>query len=694
MEATSSSKQTRFTDWLTANNARFPKLEFRNDVQGSGSVYCTGDIAENEIFLTVPFTPLVITDTLAREQLPASVQSLDGRTALTLFLVQQVLMNVNAGTNGASFFQPYLDMVPERIHTALDFDDDDLEQLRGTNAFLTVKELKENLLQKYKDTMRVVGDDLRIEDGYSWERFLWAETVLSSRAFPAHLFGGGIEGEIVLIPLGGKLDTLNHKSRQKATWIKTPQGLEMSGGAISKGDQIFNNYGPKSNEELLVGYGFCIEDNLDDLVVIKPNFSRDPDQERKTEILKHVGVTEQTIHYLRYGSITDQSDSIPDQLLVTMRVMAMNPAEAGHCCDLIHHYEHQLESEEDESEETQEARLKIAESAISVALRKELQFLGVRNEFAMLDLLDMLLNAKLQGILEWDSKLDAPKNQAQEFARIYRRGQRQILEAGSNICRGMFSALLQESCSASLPTQQAVFIGASIESQLQPGQQPRRPLGFGLQRRIESPEAYTTAYFNEKALKDTRTMSELKREAVRQVLLSARDIMIEHKTDQFGEALGYAFPNHRYDDNSSSEEDEDPQGDEDDDEAAMTMQMERDAILTCFLVFESEYPGRFKKFITTAKEYDYSSQLDEDMMEDVEDLRQSLQETLEEVDPDVFDFSAKFTGQAFIWATGLIEALSLSFHIDGQRVEGVLALRDAEGDTDNEDNGQRKRKHE
>ena len=27
------------------------------------------------------------------------------------------------------------------------------------------------------------------------------------------------------------------------------------------GQQVFNNYGPKSNEEFLVGYGFCIPDN-------------------------------------------------------------------------------------------------------------------------------------------------------------------------------------------------------------------------------------------------------------------------------------------------------------------------------------------------------------------------------------------------------------------------------------------------
>ncbi|KAF9353663.1 hypothetical protein BGX26_008572 [Mortierella sp. AD094] len=651
MESTQSSKQTRFVNWLTENNARFPKLEFRNDVQGCGSVYCSEDIAEDEVFLFVPFTPLVLTDTLARQQLPTSVQSLDGRTALILFLIQQDLLK------DASFFQPYLDMIPDRIHTALEFDDQDMEQLRGTNAFQTVKHLKDKLEQKYKETMAIVGKELRQEDGYTWEKFLWAETVLSSRAFPAHLFGGGVEGETVLIPLG---DTLNHKSRHKATWIKTPGGLQMSGSAIKQGHQVFNNYGPKSNEELLVGYGFCTEDNMDDLVTLKTNFSQDPDQERKSAILRYIGVSEKTLHYLRH-------DSIPDQLLATMRVMAMNPSEVDRCNEVI------------EQSELAHNSLEQNEEAIALALKRELSFMNTRNEFAMLDLMDLLMGVKLQSLLEWDAKLSAPKNQAQEFAQIYRRGQKQILETCSDICRGMFSVLLDECCSASFPTEQAVFLGATTDGQ---------SASLSTQRRIQNQDAYTLEFYKAAALRESRTMSELKRDAVRQTLMTARGIMIEHKDDTFGEALSCAFPGHGWGDETWGGDDE-----EEDEEEAMAIQMEQDAILTCYLVFESQRPDRFRKFITAAMKFDYSSQLDEDMMEDVEDLRQSLQETLEEVDPNVFDFDTTFTPQAFVWSTGLLEALSLSFHINNEIVSGILAPRDPEHASTTDGSGH-KRKHE
>ncbi|KAI1317600.1 hypothetical protein EDD11_008170 [Mortierella claussenii] len=380
MDSVHSSKQTRFISWLTENKAVFPKLDFCEDGDGCGSVYCSEDIASDEVFASIPFSPLVLTDALARKQLPSSVESLDGRTVLLLFVIQQRLLNEQ------SFFHPYLDMIPERIHNALEFDDQDLEHLKGTNAFLTVKELKAKLACKYEEVLQVVGEDLKPEDGYTWERYLWAETVIASRAFPAVLFGGGIEGEIVLIPLA---DSLNHKSRHKVTWIKTPQGLEISSSSIAQGQQVFNNYGPKGN--------------MDDLVTIKTNFSRDPDQERKSDILKYVGVTEQTIHYLRH-------DGIPDLLLVTMRVMAMNSAEVDHCLSLMEKVERK---QEDDTCGTMK-------QSITAVLTQELQFAGLRNEFSMLNLMDMLIHAKLQGITEWDQRLKEPQNQAQEFAQVYR----------------------------------------------------------------------------------------------------------------------------------------------------------------------------------------------------------------------------------------------------------------------------------
>ncbi|KAK5823467.1 hypothetical protein F5H01DRAFT_334533 [Linnemannia elongata] len=591
--APSSSKQTRYVDWLTANGASFPKLEFRDDADGCGSVYASADISEDEVFLFIPFERMVITDALARSHLllsTASAQSLDSRTAINLFLIQQQAgaTAVNQSSDNqeekrsndsltsatGSFYKPYLDMLPDKIHTALEFDEQDMEHLRGTNAYMVVKELKEALRAKYDKTMEAVGGELTVEQGYTWERFLWAETVVSSRTFPASLFGHQVENGIVLIPLA---DSLNHKSRHKATWIKTTEGLQMSSAAIKKGDQVLNNYGPKSNEELLVGYGFCIEQNADDIVTLKTNFSRDPEQERKTEILRYLGVTADAVHYLR-------RDMIPDQLLATMRVMAMNPVEVTRCHATIQDYDQQGEDEEDDT--AREQRLENTNLVIKTTLSSELQFVSLRNEFAMLDLMDILLRTKLQGIVEWDQKLSLPQNSAQEFIKLYRQGQKEVLESCAELCRGMFSVLLKESSAVELSMEQAVFGGASTQGQ-----------GSNTQKRLEPSMSYSSERFKEAALQETKSMSDLKREAVQQVLLNAEGIMIEHKDELFGEAFSAAFPDHGWGEKLSDDLDE---------EEEMAVQMEQDAIVTCFLIFQTQQPERLDRFISAANKFDYS----------------------------------------------------------------------------------------
>lgn len=55
---------------------------------------------------------------------------------------------------------------------------------------------------------------------------------------------------------------------------------------ILLGDEVFNNYGPKSNSELLIGYGFTIKDNLEDHFIFPFQLSsKDPLFREKQKLL-------------------------------------------------------------------------------------------------------------------------------------------------------------------------------------------------------------------------------------------------------------------------------------------------------------------------------------------------------------------------------------------------------------------------
>jgi hypothetical protein len=61
------------------------------------------------------------------------------------------------------------------------------------------------------------------------------------------------------------VDLLNHSGSAKVEWDFQPHTSFtlklLEGDTFKPGQELFNNYAPKQNDELLLGYGFCLEDN-------------------------------------------------------------------------------------------------------------------------------------------------------------------------------------------------------------------------------------------------------------------------------------------------------------------------------------------------------------------------------------------------------------------------------------------------
>lgn len=100
----------------------------------------------------------------------------------------------------------------------------------------------------------------------------------------------------VLLPI---LDCLNHARGHPVSWVVTssPPAPSSKQGNINSSSlhitlhlraptptqaEVFNNYGPKPNSELLLGYGFVIPSNPEDTIVLKLGGS-----EQRHEIGRH-----------------------------------------------------------------------------------------------------------------------------------------------------------------------------------------------------------------------------------------------------------------------------------------------------------------------------------------------------------------------------------------------------------------------
>ncbi|KJX94908.1 hypothetical protein TI39_contig4150g00009 [Zymoseptoria brevis] len=201
-----------------------------------------------------------------------------------------------------SFWRPYLQTLPgpESEHlTPFWFEDEHLQWLADTDVLHTTKarqKLQEEHYVKGIDMLKKAKLDV---EPYTWPLFKWAVTIFTSRSFSSRAlrpldskywaaYKVGPQGQRqtalvdmsrvsaedqdfpVLFPV---IDVPNHSPTARVDWAFDPGRFSITiKDPIPGGEEVYNNYGPKSNDELLLGYGFCIPDNSDDkvLLTLKP----------------------------------------------------------------------------------------------------------------------------------------------------------------------------------------------------------------------------------------------------------------------------------------------------------------------------------------------------------------------------------------------------------------------------------------
>ncbi|CAE7567203.1 set10 [Symbiodinium pilosum] len=156
--------------------------------------------------------------------------------------------------------------------------------LQGTNLAAAVAEERSKLEDDFDALMpklREANPELFCEKRYSLDMLLWAYGVWFSRRFPtalsSHTKSSGYrwqrsaeeemeeesDGEGAMVPF---MDFTNHRSGTKIVWSADDMHVTFTAGepGVAEGTEVFNNYGDKSNEDLLLIHGFALLDNIFD----------------------------------------------------------------------------------------------------------------------------------------------------------------------------------------------------------------------------------------------------------------------------------------------------------------------------------------------------------------------------------------------------------------------------------------------
>ncbi|RSL46147.1 hypothetical protein CEP53_010437 [Fusarium sp. AF-6] len=301
--------------------------------------------------------------------------------------------------------------------TPLWFQDQELAYLKGTNLFSndTPPEQTSIGLQRglYREQWELRITELKnageLVDDFTWELFLWARTIFSSRSFTSDLFTNkvGNSSFSVLYPV---LEIFNHNLGTKVSW-KFHSGdfslcLEEK---VEQGKQIFNNYSPKGNEDLLMGFGFCIPDNPYDQVAVRigqisPDVHRQLHHSIPTHWQSESWEPKKSVFHLRATS-QDTPDNSNMYGVPNLRCLRGIPPELAKSVYII-----MLEHS------------KVSVSSNEVPDEKEI-WVGT------IDVLLHQMEATLMGITRWNGELlDLPSTAGGKAALIYRTGQVKILE--------------------------------------------------------------------------------------------------------------------------------------------------------------------------------------------------------------------------------------------------------------------------
>ncbi|KAK4685632.1 hypothetical protein P7C73_g4519, partial [Tremellales sp. Uapishka_1] len=289
-------------DWFRSSGGYVhPSVEFVNDPITGLSAFSTAEISPDERLISCPFE-LVITAELATksickisglEEKDLMRTSSSGRESwseamrIAAYLCLHWVRRDNM--HPALVHKDYVQSLPRSadLLTPLYFNDAELSLLQNTNLIHAVRETR----QIWEEDCETVRKVLK-EEGITWDRFRTAMTYLSSRAFPSKLIRLPEDGKAtsstavqvseeeeshpVLIP---GLDLLNHTRAQPILWLSSlvpgpsgdpiPSISLVSTRSQAAKTQLYNNYGPKPNDQLLLAYGFVIDDNPDDTVALR-----------------------------------------------------------------------------------------------------------------------------------------------------------------------------------------------------------------------------------------------------------------------------------------------------------------------------------------------------------------------------------------------------------------------------------------
>ena len=245
--------------WLKEGGGRIHRaVEFVEDDRGAGRGLRVADsIAEGELLVSVPRTKCLSCEAephgADRTLLELTAPNIRGMQ-LGLMVLQGKLGNGSQ----ASSFGPYFEMLPSSYDSLPVYFAQDIPELQFSHVEQQAVARVKEILRVTQICQSCTGSDHPV-DGIDIEQVLWAHATASSRALR-------LEGmHEALVPM---IDLINHSF--DANCRLGDEGARGVGVRavrnLNAGESLRLNYGDLPNDDLVLDYGFVVEENPHDFV--------------------------------------------------------------------------------------------------------------------------------------------------------------------------------------------------------------------------------------------------------------------------------------------------------------------------------------------------------------------------------------------------------------------------------------------
>lgn len=283
------SSLTEFLEFASKNGCYISdSVEFKIDPTSGVGAFLKESIENfDEPLIKVPRSCL-LTKSLALEFFNVQECPSSNPNAITQLYLVELMADKSAK------WLPYLNILPaiDEISSTLLWKPEELELIRGSDLYVKTKRELSSLLTEWYEVLEALGlsnestlnfyqaqdlDNIVISSSterYSFSSYVWASLIFRSRAFPSIIYDANANlNDAFLFPV---VDLLNHRNGTKVTWKYQDDFVQFTTfEKIKAGDELFNNYGDKTNEELLIGYGFAMDNNPFDSTTVTFKLSAD-----------------------------------------------------------------------------------------------------------------------------------------------------------------------------------------------------------------------------------------------------------------------------------------------------------------------------------------------------------------------------------------------------------------------------------